>query len=107
MPYASPSWTCRKRMKYEQICVWPEDVPKTAFATIYVTFVSHVMQQGDCNALSTFQRLMTSMFCNYVTTMLQDLSMFTWTTYSYTPHQSRSMSTWVRCLISCGKPSCT
>ena len=24
------------------------------------------MQQGDCNAPSTFQRLMTSVFCNFV-----------------------------------------
>ena len=32
---------------YEQIRVRPEDVPKTAFATIFGTFVSLVMQQGD------------------------------------------------------------
>ena len=51
---------------YEQICVRDEDVPKTAFATIFSTFVSQVMQQGDCNAPSTFQRLMTSVFCNFV-----------------------------------------
>ena len=43
---------------YEQICVRPEDVPKMAFMTI--TFVSLVIQQGDCNAPSTFQRLMTA-----------------------------------------------
>ena len=47
---------------YEQIHVRPEDVPKTAFATIFGTFVSLVMQQGDCNAPSTFQRLMTAVF---------------------------------------------
>ena len=52
---------------YEQICVCPEDVPKTAFAMIFSTFVSLVMQQGDCNALSTFQRLMTAVFCDYIT----------------------------------------
>src|SRR6266481_3493717 len=51
---------------YEQICVRPEDVSKTAFATIYGTFVSLVMQQGDCNAPSTFQRLMTSVFCDFI-----------------------------------------
>ena len=44
---------------YEQICIHNEDVPKMAFTTIFGTFVSRVMQQGDCNAPSTFQRLMT------------------------------------------------
>ena len=47
---------------YEQIRVCPEDVPKTAFATIFGTFISLVMQQGNCNAPSTFQRLMTVVF---------------------------------------------
>ena len=51
---------------YEQICIRDEDVPKTAFATIFSTFVSQVMQQGDCNAPSTFQRLMTSVFCDFI-----------------------------------------
>ena len=47
---------------YEQIRVRPDDVPKTVFTTIFGTFVSLVMQQGDCNAPSTFQRLMTAVF---------------------------------------------
>lgn len=47
---------------YEQVRVRPEDVHKTAFATISGTYVSHVVQQGDCNAPATFQRLMTSIF---------------------------------------------
>ena len=51
---------------YEQIHVHPEDVPKTAFATIFGMFVSPVMQQGDCNAPSTFQRLMTVVFRDYI-----------------------------------------
>src|SRR6266481_7399718 len=63
--------TCRSKLDmseaYEQIHVQPEDVPKTAFATIYSTFVSLVMQQGDCNAPSTFQRLMTSVFHDFIT----------------------------------------
>ena len=50
---------------YEQIHIHDEDIPKTAFAIIFGTFVSQVMQQGDCNAPSTFQRLMT-VFCNFV-----------------------------------------
>ena len=51
---------------YEQIRVCPEDVPKTAFAMIFGTFVSLVMQQGNCNAPPTFQRLMTVVFCDYI-----------------------------------------
>ena len=51
---------------YEQICVCDEDIPKKAFTTIFGTFVSWVMQQGDCNAPSTFQRLMTSVFHDFV-----------------------------------------
>src|SRR3984957_13273331 len=51
---------------YKQICVKPSNVWKTAFATIYGTFVSHTMQQGDCNAPATFQRLMTVIFREYI-----------------------------------------
>ena len=43
---------------YEQVQVVEEDVWKTAFATVYGTMLSKVMQQGDCNTPSTFQRLM-------------------------------------------------
>ena len=51
---------------YEQIRVEPEDVDKTAFATVYGTFISHTMQQGDCNAPATFQRIMTMVFREYI-----------------------------------------
>ena len=47
---------------YEQVRVEPGDVHKTAFATILGTYVSNVVQQGDCNAPATFQRLMTAIF---------------------------------------------
>ncbi len=47
---------------YEQTRIIDEDVWKTAFATVYGTFLSHVTQQGDCNAPSTFQRLMVHIF---------------------------------------------
>lgn len=47
---------------YEQVLIVPEDVLKMAFVTVYRTFISYVMQQGDCNAPSTFQRLMTELF---------------------------------------------
>src|SRR3977135_4023995 len=51
---------------YEQIRVKPEHMPRTAFATIFGTFESRVMQMGDSNAPSTFQRLMTSIFRDFV-----------------------------------------
>ena len=47
---------------YEQIRVDPEDVWKTAFATVYGTFLSNTMQIGDCNAPTTFQRIMMAIF---------------------------------------------
>ena len=47
---------------YKQVRVEPGDVHKTAFATIMGTYVSNVVQQGDCNAPATFQRLMTAIF---------------------------------------------
>ena len=47
---------------YEQICIIPEHIHKTAFATVLGTFRSQVMQMGDCNAPFTFQQLMTAIF---------------------------------------------
>ncbi len=51
---------------YEQVRIELEDVWKTAFATPYGTFISLVMQQGDCNAPATFQRLMTTIFRDFI-----------------------------------------
>jgi hypothetical protein len=47
---------------YEQMRVVPEDVPKTLFSSPLGTFVSNVLQQGDCNGPSSWQRLMTYVF---------------------------------------------
>ena len=51
---------------YEKTCIRPEDVEKTTFSTIFGTFQSRVMQMGDCNAPSTFQRLMTAIFQDFL-----------------------------------------
>lgn len=51
---------------YEQIRVDPNDVWKTSFNTVYGTYRSQVMQQGDANAPATFQRLMTLIFRDYI-----------------------------------------
>jgi len=51
---------------YKQIRTVPEDIHKSAFAMIYGTYVSHTMQIGDCNALTTFQRVMTMIFRDFI-----------------------------------------
>ena len=51
---------------YEQTCIRPEAVGKMTFSTIFGTFQSWVMQMGDCNAPSTFQRLMTIRFWDFL-----------------------------------------
>ncbi|KAL1940906.1 hypothetical protein VTO73DRAFT_7542 [Trametes versicolor] len=51
---------------YEQIRIEVADVWKTAFSTIFGTAISQVMQQGDCNAPGTFQRLMTWIFRDFI-----------------------------------------
>ena len=65
---------------YEQILVHEDDIQHTAFATIYGTFYSLVMQIGDCNAPATFQRLMTSVFRDcigrFVHVYLDDIFIF-------------------------------
>jgi len=51
---------------YKQVRIKPNDVHKTAFATVFGTCKSNVMQQGDCNAPATFQQLMTAIFRNAI-----------------------------------------
>jgi len=51
---------------YKQIRTVPEDVHKSAFTTIYGTYVSHTMQIGDCNAPAMFQCMMTMIFRDFI-----------------------------------------
>jgi len=78
---------------YEQIRVRPEDIPKTAFATIFGTFVSQVMQHGDCNAPSTFQRLMTAVFHEYIAIFvhiyLDDIFMYSLSIMEHEQHLAK------------------
>lgn len=47
---------------YEQIRIVPEHVHRTAVTTPDGNMVSHVIQQGDCNAPATYQALMNHIF---------------------------------------------
>jgi len=51
---------------YEQIHVIPEHVPRTAMTTPDGNMVSHVLQQGDCNAPATYQAVMNYIFGEYL-----------------------------------------
>ena len=68
---------------YEQICIEPEDIHKTAFALVFETWESNVMQQGDCNGPATFQCLMVEIFCDtlgiQVHIYLNDIFIFSYT----------------------------
>ena len=68
---------------YEQIRIEPEDVHKTAFASVFGRCESNVMQQGDCNGPATFQRLMVEIFRDAlgirVHVYLDDIFIFSYT----------------------------
>lgn len=51
---------------YEQICVIPEHVERTAVTTPDGNMVSNVIQQGDCNTPATYQALMNHIFSAYI-----------------------------------------
>ena len=75
---------------YEQVRVDPNDVKNTAFCTVIGTFLSHVVQQGDCNAPATFQRLMTRIFRNFIGKFiyvyLDDIFIFSYTIEEHENH---------------------
>src|SRR5258706_6384526 len=75
---------------YEQVRVEPNDVKNTAFCTVVGTFLSHVVQQGDCNAPATFQRLMMRIFrkflAKFVYVYLDDIFIFSNTIEEHEDH---------------------
>ena len=75
---------------YEQVRVEPNDVKNTAFCTVVGTYLSHVVQQGDCNAPATFQRLMTRIFrkfiAKFVYVYLDDIFIFSKTIEEHEDH---------------------
>jgi hypothetical protein len=56
---------------YKQIQIENDDVWTTAFASPFGTFISDVMQQGNCNAPATFQHLMTWIFRDHLGLFVQ------------------------------------
>ena len=51
---------------YEQIWVIPEHVSRTAITTPDGNMISHIVQQGDCNAPATYQALMNHIFGKHI-----------------------------------------
>lgn len=51
---------------YKQICIIPEHVECTAVTTLNGNIVSNAMQQGNCNAPTTYQALMNHIFSPYL-----------------------------------------
>src|SRR5260370_24094676 len=51
---------------YKQIHIEPDCIKYSGFSMPYSTFESNVMQQGDCNAPSTFQHVLMWVFCDWI-----------------------------------------
>ena len=51
---------------YEQIRIRPDHVSRTTMTTPDGNMISHVIQQGDCNAPATYQALMNYLFAPYL-----------------------------------------
>ena len=56
---------------YNQIMVDPKDQKKTTFTCPYGTFTFKRMPFGLCNASTTFQRCMTSIFSNLIENIME------------------------------------
>ena len=63
---------------FHQILVASEDQEKTTFTCAFSTFTCWRMSIGICNAPSTFQRCMVSIFSNYVENDIEVLWMIVW-----------------------------
>ena len=84
---------------YEQMRIEPEDVPRMLFSSPFGTFVSNNLQQGDCNGPSSWQRLMTYMFREWIVVQvwvyIDDIYVFTNTI----PDHENALEYVLKCLI--------
>lgn len=75
---------------YEQIRIEPKDVQYSAMATPDGPMLSRVMQQGDCNAVATFQTIMTNLFSpwlgKWVDVYLDDIVIYSSTLEEHVQH---------------------
>ena len=75
---------------YEQIRVEPEHVERTAMTTPDGNMVSLVLQQGDCNAVATYQSLMNHIFGPYIGVFmdvyLDDIALYSDTLKDHVKH---------------------
>ena len=63
-----------------------EDVPYTMFNTAEGTMVSLVMQQGDCNAGSTYQSLMNPYMGKFMDVYFDDIGIYSVTLEEHVEH---------------------
>ncbi|KIK15843.1 hypothetical protein PISMIDRAFT_16230 [Pisolithus microcarpus 441] len=88
------------QIQMDQVRINPNDVPKTAFSTVFGTFLSHVMQQGDCNAPATFQWLITVTLQEYIARIvhayLDDAFVYSDTIEEHVEHVSLMLDTLVK-----------
>lgn len=83
---------------YEQMRVMPDSVKNTLFSTPLGTFVSHVLQQGDANGPSSFQRLIMYVLQERIGRGVHSFidDMFLLSFLNDTPEDHMELCTWAR-----------
>ena len=97
-------------MGYHQIPIREEDLPKTAFVTHRGLFVFKRMPFGLCNAPATFQRLMDSLFKEFIgeclLVYLDDLLMFAKTVPELITALDFTLKTLIKAGLKCKPRKC-
>ena len=78
------------RLGYHQVCIWEQDVPKTAFWTCFGHYKFLVMPFGLTNALALFMTLMDTLLHPYlgkfIVVFLDDILVYSKTRKEHTKH---------------------